>query len=233
MPLNPIIAASTTLSRLDGVVGVILFKGENIIHRQMPFAETRSDELIQIIRQMLDGYAQVRRKMRLIHLEFDGGLLLFMVQDGVVLVLLLTSRADPDMVASAGAILLADHLHTLSALSSSPRIATPSAAGKIEELVVTSPRNVQQIAVKAESFVNNWGEVRRILEGLLAKVMGRAQATNMVNRCIENESIGDPYRLDPTAVRRLATTVINQIPNTSKRRQLQSELESAIDDLSA
>ncbi len=232
MPLNPIIAATTALSRLDGVAGVILFKGENIVHRQMPFSEQRADELIAIIRQMMDGYNQVRRKMRLVHLEFDGGLLLFMIQEGVVLITLLTPKADPDMIASAGSILLADNARTLSALSTAAS-ALPSASDGVEELVVTSPRTVQQIAVKAESFVSNWGEVRKVLEGLLSKVMGRAQATNLVNRCIEKENLGDPYRLSPGAVTKLATAVINQVPNTSKRRQLQSELESALENLTA
>ncbi|MCB1209900.1 MAG: hypothetical protein KDK97_11260 [Verrucomicrobiales bacterium] len=232
MPLNPIIAATTALSRLDGVAGVILFKGENVVHRQMPFSEQRSDELISIIKQMMDGYTQVRRKMRLVHLEFDGGLLLFMIQEGVVLITLLTPKADPDMIASAGSILLADNARTLSALSTAAS-ATPPPVDQIEELVVTTPRAVQQIAVKAESFVSNWGEVRKVLEGLLSKVMGRAQATNLVNRCIEKENVGDPYRLQPAAVTELATAVINQVPNNAKRRQLQSELDSALENLTA
>ena len=33
------------LQRLDGIAGVLLFKGRHTIHRQMPFSETRAEEL--------------------------------------------------------------------------------------------------------------------------------------------------------------------------------------------
>jgi len=41
MSLEPVISAAAALQRLDGVAGVLLFKGKHSIHRQMPFAESR------------------------------------------------------------------------------------------------------------------------------------------------------------------------------------------------
>ncbi|MEZ5384087.1 MAG: hypothetical protein R3F13_01090 [Prosthecobacter sp.] len=230
MSLNTVITAAAALQRLEGVAGVMLFKGRNMIHRQMPFSEGRAEELRGVIEQMLDGYRQVRRKVRQIYLEFDGGVLLVLMQDESVMLFFLTSRADADLAASAASVMLNDHAAALDRASSDPQFATSQPDG-IEELVVTSPRALSQITEKAEPTVNQWGAVRKCVEGVLGKVMGRAQASNLIERSIEEAGIADPYRLPATDVRKLATAIIEHVPNTSKRRQLLVELESAMEHL--
>jgi hypothetical protein len=69
------------------------------------------------------------------------------------------------------------------------------------------------------------------VEGVLGKVMGRAQASNMIQRTIDEANIPDPYRLSTTEVRKLAVKVIEQVPNTSKRRQLLVELDASMEHL--
>jgi hypothetical protein len=230
MSLNSAITAAASLQRLDGVAGVMLFKGRHTIHRQMPFSDTRAEELREIISQMLDGYRQVRRKIRQIYLEFDGGVLLAVVQDESVMLFFLTSRADADLAASAASVMLNDHASILSITSSDAQPVSRHADG-IEELVVTSPRALSQITEKAEPTVNQWGAVRKCVEGVLGKVMGRAQASNLIERTIEEAGISDPYRLTVTDVRKLAASVIEHVPNTSKRRQLLVELDVAMEHL--
>ncbi len=227
MSLEPAISATAALQRLDGVAGVMLFKGNHTIHRQMPFGETRAEELRARIEEMLAGYRQVRRRMRQIYLEFDGGVLLIAAQEEVALVFFLTSRADPDLAASAAAVLLTDHGPALAAASSA---AKPASTG-IEELFVTSPRALTQITEKAEPVVNHWGAMRKCVEGILGKVMGRGQASNLVERSIEAAQITDPYRLPQAEVRKLAVSILDHVPNTSKRRQLITELEASLDEL--
>jgi hypothetical protein len=73
--------------------------------------------------------------------------------------------------------------------------------------------------------------VRKVIEGILGKVMGRAQAANMIDRTLADSGTADPYRLNVSQVRKLAASVIDQIPNTSKRRQLLTELESQLADM--
>ncbi|SKB03582.1 hypothetical protein SAMN02745166_03849 [Prosthecobacter debontii] len=231
MTLNSLIAAVAALQRLDGVAGVMLFKGRNTVHRQMPFSEGRALDLTDTLGQMLDGYRQVRRKIRQIYLEFDAGVLLVMVLDETVLVFLLTGRADADLAASAATVLLNDHASLLAGLSIEPGASTPRNEDGIEELVVTSPRRLQEMTDKAEVVVNNWGQVRKVIEGILGKVMGRAQVANLIDRTLQDGGIADPYRLNPLQVRKLAVSVIEHIPNVSKRRQLLTELDSHLDDL--
>ena len=230
MTLNSLIAAVAALQRLEGVAGVMLFKGRNTIHRQMPFSEGRALDLTGILSQMLDGYRQVRRKMRQIYLEFDGGVLLVLIQEESVLVFLLTARGDADLAASAATVLLTDHATLLTSLSAEPGASTPRNEDGIEELVVTSPRRLQEMTDKAEVVVNNWGQVRKQVESILGKVMGRAQLTLMIDRVMARSGIQDPYRLPPAEVRKLAEALIGQVPNTTKRQALLSELHTLLAD---
>jgi hypothetical protein len=231
MTANSLIAAAASLQRLEGVAGVILFKGRNTVHKQMPFSDGRALDLQETISQMVNGYRQVRRKMRQIYLEFDGGTLLIIIQDESVLVMLLTARADADLVASAASVLMSDHAPLLTQLSSDTPTTPSKTSDGLEELVVTSPVRIQEMSEKAEPLVNNWGQVRKIIEGILGKVMGRAQMSNLIDRTMEDGKVGDPYRLNTTQVRQLAVSVIEHIPNTAKRRQLLTELESRLDDM--
>jgi len=231
MSLNSVITSAASLQRLEGVAGVMLFKGRNTIHRQMPFSDTRAENLREIIIQMLDGYRQVRRKMHQVFLEFDGGSLLIVTQDEVVMLFFLTSRADSDLAASAASVMLNDHAALLQTASTEQQPAPKLPADGIEELVVTSPRALSQLTDKAETTVNQWGAVRKCVEGVLGKVMGRAQASNMIQRTIDEANIPDPYRLSTTEVRKLAVKVIEQVPNTSKRRQLLVELDASMEHL--
>lgn len=231
MSLNSVITSAASLQRLDGVAGVMLFKGRNTIHRQMPFSDTRADNLREIISQMLEGYRQVRRKIHQIYLEFDGGVLLAVLQDEAVMLFFLTSRADPDLAASAASVMLNDHAAVLNTASTEPQPASKLPADGIEELVVTSPRALSQLTDKAETTVNQWGAVRKCVEGVLGKVMGRAQASNLIQRTIDEAKIPDPYRLTTVEVRKLAVSVIEHVPNTSKRRQLLVELDASMEHL--
>lgn len=228
MTTNALIAAVAALQRLDGVAGVMLFKGRNTVHKQMPFSDGRSLDLQECVSQMLDGYRQVRRKMSQIYLEFDGGVLLLLIHEDCVLVLLLTARADADLVSSAGSVLLHDHSALLMQLSIDASASVGRTKDGIEELVVTSPRRIQEMTEKAEPVVNNWGQVRKVIEGILGKVMGRAQLTLMIDRTLSKRGTPDPYRLPAAEVRKLAVELINQVPNSSKRQALLSQLETVL-----
>lgn len=228
MSLNSLIAATATLQRLEGVSGVMLFKSRHVIHKQMPFSDNRAQDLRQAVWQMMEGYRQVRRRMRQVYLEFDGGTLLVIIQEECILALLLTPRADPDLLASVGCVLFNDHAGLLSGLSGDPAPEPAKAADTVEELVVTSPRRMQQINETAELVVNSWGQVRKCIEGILGKVMGRAQAGNLIDRTMDALHVTDPYRLGTPQVRRLAESIIEHIPNVTKRRQLLTELESRL-----
>ena len=226
MDHSSLITAIASVQRLDGVAGAFLFKGRNAIHKQMPFSDGRTLDLMDVLGEMLEGYQQVRRRIRQVYFQFDAGVLLVLVQDTSALVFFLTSRADPDLVASAGTVLLKDFAVHLAGLSDQAG-ATP-ATPQIEELIVATPRAAQEMAAKREARVNNWGGLRKQVEALLGKVMGRAQVVAMIDRKLTALGIDDPYRLPAEELRQLATRMIEVVPNTTKRAALLSELETVL-----
>lgn len=109
MNADSLTSALATLQCLEGVSGLMLFKGGQILHKNMPFPDEQVLELVGGVEQMLQGYRQARRTMRQVYLEFEGGSsLLVLVKDESVLVFLLSSRADTDMAACAARGLLED-----------------------------------------------------------------------------------------------------------------------------
>lgn len=223
MTLNALIAAAAALQRLDGVAGILLFKGDNIVHRQMPFSGERVLTLQATVRQMVDGYASVQRQMRQIVLEFVGGTLLLLIEEESVLALFLTARADPDLVASTGSAVLRDHRQVLADLSTAASAAP--AEGAVEEMVVTSVSRARQLTQQAVAAPANWELLRKQIESILSRVMGGAQVSRLIDRSLIECQIGDPYRLSAAQARELAIAVINHVPNTAKRRQLLADLE--------
>ena len=229
MTHSALLTGLASLQRLEGVAGTLLFKGRNAIHKHMPFSDGRTLDLMNVLVEMLSGYRDVRRRIRQVTMQFDGGLLIVIVQDQTALTLFLTSKADVDLVTGAGTVLLKDFTTYLLGASDQHN-ATPSTEGEVEELIVTTPRAAQQMLEKAgnEARMNNWGTLRKQVEALLGKVMGRAQVISMIDRQITKLGIDDPYRLPPADLRKLAVALIELVPNTSKRSALLSELESVL-----
>jgi hypothetical protein len=231
---NSLIASAAALQRLDGVAGVLLFKGKNTIHQQLPFSESRALDLQQTLWQMMDGYRQVERRMRQVFLEFDGGTVLLLIHSDSILVMLLTARADADLIASAGSIMLADHADLLAELSAEAEASTPNkTADGIEELTITGPAEVQAIIQKAQlpASPNQWLQVRKCIESTLGKVMGSGQASNLVERSLVEQAIIDPFRLSPEQLRECVLKIMDHIPNQAKRRQLSAELLSRMQEI--
>ena len=231
MDHSSLITAIASVQRLEGVAGAMMFKGRNAIHKHMPFSDGRTLDVMDVLGEMLDGYRQVKRRIRQIFFQFDGGVLLVLVQEQSALVFFLTSRSDSDLVASAGTVLLRDYAAYLAGLSDQAGTArAPTNGSVVEELIATTPRSEQQISRAESARVNNWGSLRKQIEALLGKVMGRAQVNMMIDRIIIKRGIDDPYRLPFAETKALAIALIEQVPNTTKRQALLSELESVLDE---
>lgn len=231
MDHSSLITAIASVQRLEGVAGAMLFKGRNAIHKHMPFSDGRTLDVMDVLGEMLEGYRQVKRRVRQVFFQFDGGTLLILVQEQSALVFFLTSKSDTDLVASAGTVLLRDFAGYLAGVSDQAGSTVSSNNGSaVEELIAATPRSVQQIARTDEARVNNWGSLRKHIEALLGKVMGRAQVNMMIDRVIAKRGIDDPYRLPFPELRALAIVLIEQVPNTAKRQALLSELESVLED---
>lgn len=230
MSASQVIVAAMSLHRLPGVGGLLLQKGRNRITSNLPYSEARVDDLASVLFRMAEGYRQVKRDVRQIWLEYDGGRVLILQQHGTQLVLVLSAKADVDLVSGAAAMFLSEHATQLAMLPAEPTIQV-NGAPAIQEMVVTRPQAAEALIAKVEATISVWPQARKAVESLLGKVMGRAQIANLVDRCIKECGVDDPYRMTPEQLHAIGQKVLDQVPNKSKRAALASELAAALKEL--
>lgn len=226
--------ATLSLYRLTGVAGLLLQKGKNVLSNHMPFSDKRTQELGELISKMWEGYTTVNRRVRQVLVSYDAGSLLVVCQDEVRIGLLLTPRAEMDMVSSAATAFLSEHADKMAFLPSerpTKEIRDPLAAKDVGSSGGKAAGSGAKVAVeqpKAEA--SRWPEVRRALESILCKVMGSAQVSKLVDRVSQEKGLTDLTKLSVEAAKELALLVMEQVPNRSKRASLVMELESAFAD---
>jgi len=221
MNANLIIPAAMALHRLTGVNGLLLLKGSTLVASNVPFPESRTEALVTAVQRLAEGYRQVKREVSLVWLEFQHVRVALVQKQEAALVLLLSSKADADTILGAASVFLAEHADKISQLSPEPF--KPSADG-VEELIVTKARATEVLLEKAEATINVWPAARKGIERLLGKVMGRAQAVNLIDRSIAASGVSDPYRMTREELRALGSRILQQVPNVARQRALEAEL---------
>jgi len=225
------------LYRITGVAGLLLQKGRNILANHLPFSDQRAEQLGELVCKMTEGYTSVQRNIRQVMVNYDSGVLLVVNQTDTQLALLLTARADLDVVSNAAAVFMAEHAEHLRYISTarSKPAEKPRNPESPREMVVTGSRaatnGAKLLAEPPKPEMSRWPETRRLLENLLGKVMGRAQTNNLIKRVCAEKKIDDPFQLSAQKCMELGITVLDQIPNRSKRASLVSELQQAFKDL--
>lgn len=252
-PDSEISAATLHLYRITGVVGLLLIKGGNQLANHMPFADVRTNELGAHVTQMVAGYDQVKRRVRQVLMLFDSGSLLLVIRDNVQLALLLTPQADLDKASLAAGAFLTDYASQLEAAEvgvAKVEAATPTPPIKLDTIKVptrSAPKPesdpevvpvafaavddavpVREKAILAEPVHDAWPKVSEVLETILGKVMGNAQAVRLINRMTESKYGKDVSKISPADAKALARAVLDQVPNKAKRDTLLSELEHAL-----
>ena len=257
MPSEPPVdfaAATMSLYRLGGVGGVLLQKGENILANHLPYSDRRGQELAGLVRQLIDGYQSVNRTMRQVLFMYDGGSLLVLSHRDIILVILLGPEADMDLASRSGSVFLSENSSRLAfvpaqrttnnipdplAVSNGSRSngngngngsrgaivaqAEPAPVRRIEAPVV----EVAATTPTAEDLAA-WPKIRKLLESVLGKVVGRAQINKLIERTLSDLGIVDPTRMRAGDARSVAFTVMEEIPNRAKRSALKAELESIL-----
>ena len=233
MSASQVIVAAMSLHRLSGVGGLLLQKGRNRITSHLPFSESRVDDLAGALFRMSEGYRQVKRDVRQIWMEYDGGRVLILQQHGTQLVLILSAKADVDIVSGAATMFLSEHATQLAMLPAEPVIQVIGTTAKpvIEELVVTRPQAAEALDARVEATISVWPQARKALEGMMGKVIGRAQIAKLIDRCVKECGVDDPYRMTKEQLQSIGQKVLDQIPNTSKRATLAAELAVAFKEL--
>lgn len=130
MSASQIIVAAMSMHRLPGVGGLLLQKGRNRITSHLPFSESRVEELSSALYRMAEGYRQVKRDVRQVWMEYEDGRLLILQQHGTQLAMILSAKADVDLVSGAANMFLSEHATQLAMLSAEPVIQVTGADRK-------------------------------------------------------------------------------------------------------
>lgn len=228
MNANLILPAAMALHRLTGVTGLLLLKGQTLLTANVPFPESRTEALVAAIQRLMDGYRQVKREVSQVWLEFQHVRVALIQKQEAAVVLLLSPKADVDTVLGAASVFLAEHAERISQMSPEP-LSAPSDG--VEEMIVTKARATEVLIEKAEATINVWPSARKGIERLLGKVMGRAQAVNLIDRSIAASGVSDPYRMTREELRALGSRILKQVPNLARQRALEAELNTLWDEL--
>ncbi len=245
--LSDISAATLHLYRITGVVGLLLMKGGSQLANHMPFADLRTSELGGHVTQMAGGYSQVQRRVRQILMLFDSGALLIVMKDQIQLTLLLTPQADLDKASLSAGAFLADYaaqleeaaptvqVAELAPVAQSIHVAQVAKETMVNDdgvaaipVAISFDESIREKALREEDSV--WPKASSILETILGKVMGNAQAVRLISRmCVASHGTDAPL-IGAVQARALAVSVLEQVPNRAKRDALLSELEHALNE---
>jgi hypothetical protein len=240
-PDSPDLSAATLhLYRITGVVGLLLMKSGNPLANHMPFADVRTHELGAHVTQMAAGYEQVKRRVRQVLMAFDSGSLLIVMKEQIQLALMLTPHADLDKASLAAGAFLTDYAAQLEAAAPSAKLqkeseqeksrpaSRPETGPVVVPVAFPADGPVLEKALLAEPLHDAWPKVSAILDTILGKVMGSAQATRLISRMSEARHGKDTSSISPAEAKALARAVLEQVPNRAKRDALLSELEQAL-----
>ncbi|MEZ0273562.1 MAG: hypothetical protein ACAH88_01555, partial [Roseimicrobium sp.] len=213
-------AATLHLYRITGVVGLLLMKSGNQLANHMPFADVRTTELGEHVTRMAGGYSHVKRRVRQVLMLFDSGTLLIVMKDQIQLALMLTPQADLDKASLSAGAFLADYAAQLEAAAPTVQVAEVAPVAQATQVVqeakvkvvnddavavipvaISFDEPIKEKALPVEDSV--WPKVSSILETILGKVMGNAQATRLISRmCVEKHGVTAP-RIDPPEAKAL------------------------------
>ena len=120
-------------------------------------------------------------------------------------------------------------------------VPVPAPVGIVPELVatvVTASETVEEIVVAAAPAPLNdpaadrlvWISFRQKTENLLSKVLGRAQATRLIERELAAMGLAGDGHLTPSQLRPFGHVVVQKIKDKSLRKQLESEMLAHVHD---
>ncbi len=227
-------AETQNLCRLGGVQGALLQKGPLVIASHLPSDSVNAEALAEQVNLMFGGYAQVERAVKQVLFAYEKGCLLMLNERGVQFTFLLGSNVDLDLVAVTATLFFAEHAGALAAVGVLPVTKPVTAAESIPKVTTTKipvAAVLAPIVVEEETKLQNeppWSAVQRDLEGILAKVLGGPQATNLIARVLATVGVTDTADLTVGECRSVALTILAEVPHRGRRESLIQELESQL-----
>lgn len=175
------------------------------------------------VTEMCNGYQSVGRDITEYYFGFDRCQFFVLCMGKIRLIIVTDLTAQPDQVGVAGRQFMnqnAAHLEQLENAELTQRIKLPpprkapgGGAGK--------PNNAPEDAPEAPEL---WEDYREKLHLTLAKVLGSAQTTRLIDRVVKEHGYRrqQPLKTDFGSIGR---AIVEKVPNRSRRRSLQSSVD--------
>jgi len=198
--------ALAPIYRLNGVLGVCLQDGGHLLSNHLPFSDKRSEELAARIDRFCSGYDEVGRDIRQFCIGFGESWLLVLCQDRVRLSFLVKPESELSLISGSGRKFLMDH----------PELVSPG-AGAAHTPGTNGHSNEKQMPT---------GDLRRVLIGLMSKVIGGAQAQRIVDKEFSQSGLREQEQVSEKEAQRTGIFILEKIPSRARREALIGEFES-------
>lgn len=238
MPSNPsIVAALSELHHYAPIEGACLQIGNGIAANHMPFSDAKTRLLCTAVQEMCSGYASVGRQIDEYYFGYDRGHLLIFSREQVRLVLYASLKAELDPIVDAARRFLDINAAMIQSISESEltqRIAVQStsmALSSCPEVFAGDPPLVEASRLEPteeESRTEQWMSFREEVHQLVTPVLGDGQSERTIERALKEHGYGASHPPLEVDFRSVASAIVEKIPNRSRRRSVQSQIEELL-----
>lgn len=234
-----LVAALSDLHRYGPVNGACLLCGDFIVANHLPISDKKVHLLCSTVTEMCDGYQSVGRNITECYFGYDQCQLFVFCEAKVRLFILADQEGDPDRLGSAARQFMLENAAVLEQLPAShltQRIKvtavqaptkTPSEEAEPEEDEAPSELPTSLVVEPVPMAPDEWVPFRESLHQLLSRVLGSGQSSRAIDRVAKEHGYGkqSPLRQDFESI---AQSVVDKVPNRSKRRSLQSLVDELL-----
>ncbi len=232
-----LVAALSDLHRLGQVNGACLLSGEFIVANHLPISDKKANLVCATVTEMCDGYQSVGRNITEFYFGYDKGSALIFAEGPIRLLILVDPHADLDQLGAAARNFLRENASALQQLGSAQLTQRIKVPAKSKATITPAAESAEShepeepevsVPVKEEPEPPEaWENFREDLFQILSRVIGSGQANRMIDRVAKDHGY---VRIRPLQIDfgSIAETVVDKVPNRTKRKSLRSLVDEMI-----
>ena len=231
-----------TLSQTTGARSAWLQKGKLLIDSNLPFAESRIEQMVKLVDEMATSYAEVGREMEVVFFGFKEHFVLAVFERSLRVVLFFPNDKVEmvSAVTAARRFLRKNRQKIDSKVEETLPVFVKAQESKMAEqnnrlsspMAATGPQQRGGIYSQPEptpipSTPNLWPEIAGRVRQIMTSVVHAAQAQNIIDRTLAEHSV-PPEGPPPEHIAAFARLIVDQVPNRAKRAALSAEVEDLL-----
>lgn len=203
-----------------------LQKGRTLIDSNLPFAESRIEEMISIIDEMATSYASVGREMETVYFGYRENFLLCIFERSLRVALLFPadSHFKTTDVTAARRFLRKNRRKIDSSLEETLPVFLKARKEKVSPPPVVQKPQPTPIP----NTPDPWPALAPRIRTVLTRVVHSAQAQNMIERTLASLDIKE--NPTPEQIPQLVRLIVRLIPHRGKQAALGAELEDILEE---